>query len=267
MVTAEDLVQSLCSILSGAPRPVPAFCRTTAVMVALSVGVLFTLPSAAATPQQSRTAEEIEAVEREIDRAIVRRDPATLSTKLATSFTRIHTLGPVEDRDVFIKRIVEGNAVERQRTDDVAEFDVALHSYGQQTAIRRSRVRFRFAQEKRENWLLLVKVFVRQTDEWRLASWHGTALHNGPITDASKYEHLAGNYVSDASERLILTWHGGGMLARWPLGIVTQIFPVSATEFEDGIRRLRFTPGSLEHPAQVAQIRGGEEVWQGRRSE
>ena len=55
------------------------------------------LPSAAAvTSEQSRTAEQIEAVEREIDRAIVRRDTATLTTKLATSFTRIHTLGPVE---------------------------------------------------------------------------------------------------------------------------------------------------------------------------
>ena len=216
---------------------------------------------------ESRTAEEIEAVEREIDRAIVRRDTATLTTKLATSFTRIHTLGPVEDRDVFIKRIGEGNAMERQRTDDAAEFDVILQSYGQQTVIRRSRVRFRFAREKRENWLLLVKVFVRQADEWRLASWHGTALHNGPITDASVYQNLAGNYVADAGERLTLTWNGGGMLARWPFGLVTQIFPVSATEFEDGIRRLRFTPGSSEQPARVAQIRDGEEVWRGRRSE
>ena len=157
--------------------------------------------------------------------------------------------------------------MERQRTDDAAEFDVTLHSYGPQAAIRRSRVRFRFAQEKRENWLLLVKVFVRQADEWRLASWHGTALHNGTITDTSVYQNLAGNYVSDAGERLTLTWHGGGMLARWPFGVVTQIFPVSATEFEDGIRRLRFTLGSSGHPARVAQIRDGEEVWRGRRSE
>ena len=56
---------------------------------------------------ESRTAAEMEAIEHEIDRAIVRRDTATLTTKLATSFTRIHTLGPVEDRDVFIKRIAE----------------------------------------------------------------------------------------------------------------------------------------------------------------
>jgi hypothetical protein len=57
--------------------------------------------------------------------------------------------------------------MERQRTDDVAEFAIALHSYGRQTVIRRSRVRFRFAQEKRGNWLLLVKVFVRQSGDWR----------------------------------------------------------------------------------------------------
>ena len=157
--------------------------------------------------------------------------------------------------------------MERQQTSSAAEFDVILQSYSKQTVIGRSRVRFRLAREKRENWLLLVKVFVRQADEWQLASWHGTALHNGPITDPSVYQNLAGNYVADAGERLTLTWHGGGMLARWPFGLVTQIFPVSATEFGDGIRRLRFTPVSSEQPARVAQIRDGEEVWRGRRSE
>jgi hypothetical protein len=185
MVTAGGLVRSLCSIPSVGDAAAPAFCRTAAVMLALSAGVLFAQPRAAETSEQSRTAKEIEAVEREIDRAIVRRDTATITTKLATSFTRIHTLGAVEDRDVFIKRVAEGNAMERQRTDDTAEFDITLDSYGHQTAIRRSRVRFRLVQENRENWLLLVKVFVRQADEWRLASWHGTALHNGPVMDAS----------------------------------------------------------------------------------
>jgi hypothetical protein len=266
MLRAESSFPSLCSIPCAGHAAVPAF-RTAAIVLALSAGILLAQPRASVPSEQDRTAKEIEAVEREIDRAIVHRDTATLATKLTTSFIRIHTLGPVEDRDIFIKRIAAGNAMERQRTDDAAEFDIALSTYGRQTAIRRSRVRFRFASDNRENWLLLVKVFVREADGWRLASWHGTALHNGPITDASAYQNLAGNYVSDAGEHLILTWHGGGMLVRWPLGVVTQIFPVSLTEFQDGISRLRFTPGSLEQPASVAQIRDGREVWRGRRSE
>ena len=157
---------------------------------------------------------------------------------------------------------MNGTAFSRQLTDDWAEFDVDVQSYGGRTALGRSRLRFRFPKENRELWLLQLKVFVKETTEWRLASWHGTQLRSGPITDASRFKNLAGAYVSDAGERLVLSWHGGGILVEWPapIGVVTQIFPVSETDFEDGIRRLRFSLDS------VAQIRDGKEVWRGSRS-
>ena len=53
-----------------------------------------------------------------------------------------------------------------------------------------------------------------------LAGNHFTTAHNG----RKRLQNLAGNYVADAGEHLTLTWHGGGMLARWPSGLVTQIF-------------------------------------------
>jgi hypothetical protein len=67
-----------------------------------------------------------------------------------------------ESRDVFIQRVVAGTALARQRTNDWAEFDVNLSNFEGHTTIRRSRIRFRFAEEKRETWLLKLRVFVKQ---------------------------------------------------------------------------------------------------------
>jgi hypothetical protein len=134
--------------------------------------------------------------------------------------------------------------------------------------LRSSRLRFRFAKENRELWLLQLKVFIKGEDGWQLASWHGTQLRNGPITDASKLQHLAGEYVSESGERLLLSWHGGGVLATWPGidgGYVTQIFPISETDYEDGIKSLRFTFDAARQPTAVAYLRDGKEVWRGNR--
>lgn len=168
---------------------------------------------------------------------------------------------------MFIQRVVAGTALARQRTNDWAEFDVNLSNFEGHTTIRRSRIRFRFAEEKRETWLLKLRVFVKQRNNWRLASWNGTMLHEGPVVDATTYQKLAGEYLSDFGPQLVLSWHGGGILVRWPgNGVVTQIFPISEAEFEDRIRRLRFTFDSDGRPTRVVQILGTGEVWQRRRS-
>jgi hypothetical protein len=107
---------------------------------------------------------------------------------------------------------------------------------------------------------------LRQTARLAIGQWHGTGFIKGSIVDAGTYQSLAGEYVSDAGQRLVLSWHGGGILARWPgNGVVTQIFPASETEFEDGIRKLRLTLDPERRPVRLVEIVGAEEVWRGRR--
>jgi hypothetical protein len=227
-------------------------------------------PVQSASHDENQIAREIEIAEREINSAIDRRDLKMLERRLADSFIHIHTLGPIESRDVFAERVAAGTALSRQRTADWTEFDVTLNSFDGHTVIRRSRLRFRSAEQKRERWLFELKVFIKHGDFWRLASWHGTTLHQGPIVDATAHQKLAGEYVSDSGQRLPLVWNGWGILATWPEGIgsgaLSQIFSVSDTEFEDGVRKLRFTIDADRTPVRVVVSVNGKDVWQGTRS-
>lgn len=238
--------------------------RLAVIMTAgsLAAGQGPTMPTAA---QADVIETEIERIHREIDNAIVGRERGALERMLTDDFTCIHAGGGIDSRAVFLELVSAGTALQRQETEDYAEFDVVWHIYDGRTAIRRSRVRFRYAQDKRELWLLQSKLFVK-ADRWRMATSQGTRIYQGPIVDSTTYQHLAGEYHSDSGASLVLSWHGGGILARWPdNGRSSQIFPVSAAEFDDGFRRLRFTFDADGRAARVARVQGAKEVWQGSR--
>jgi hypothetical protein len=186
---------------------------------------------------------EIEEVYRRIDAAIVKRDRTALQPLLDPSFTFIHANGAVDAGPIFLHRVAAGTAMNRQRTNDVADFDPTWTLYGDRTAIRRSRVRFRFKQRNVEIWMIQSRVFVK-TDQWRMALYHGTRVHSGSIVDADLYRNIEGTYTTESGGRLVLSWHGGGILVKWPdTGTTTQIFPVAESEFEDGYRKLNFAVG------------------------
>lgn len=121
-------------------------------------------------------------------------------------------------------------------------------------------MRFRLGQQKIEIWMLQSRVFVK-SDRWRLATSHGTRVYRGPIVDAATYAHIAGTYLPESGPPLVLSWHGGGIIAKWPdTGTTTQIFPVTPTEFEDGYRRLKFTVGPDGRATTVLGIEDQKEV-------
>ena len=214
----------------------------------------------------------IESANREIDAAQERRDRAAADRRLADPFILIHAGGAFDSRTVFLNRV--GNGTVRGESDDVAEFDVSIEAYGEHTAIRRSRVRRRATEQKREGWILETKVFVKQNGHWLLASVQDSRLYTGPIIDVGKYDRLVGEYVSDSGRKLTLVSAGYGFFVHWPLGTSSQVFPVSDTDVADELRRLHFTLDSAGKPVAAAEFRhrplpppvyGTEGTWRGRR--
>jgi hypothetical protein len=207
--------------------------------------------------------KELSRVYSDLDRAIVHRDRAALEPLLAQPFTFVHAGGGVDSGTTFLNRVAAGTAMQRQQASDYAEFDIAWNIYDGRTAIRRSRVRFRYAGNASETWMLQSRIFVK-TDRWRMANSHSTLIHEGPIVDAATYGNFAGAYFPESGAPLVLSWNGGGILATWPdIGTSTQIFPASQTEFKDGYRRLRFTVDREGRATAVTRMQGDKEVWHG----
>lgn len=204
----------------------------------------------------------IESVYREIDRAIVSRDRAALEPLLARSFTFVHANGALDAGPIFLSRVAAGTAMVRQRTKDYAEFDISTTLYGDTTAVRRSRVRFRMKQQNVEIWMIQSRTFVK-TDRWRMAISHGTRIYRGPIIDETTYRNIEGTYYPGSGAPLLLKWHGGGVIAVWPdTGTTTQVFP-AGVDFEDGYRRLKFELGADGRPRSVAGFEDQTQIFEG----
>ena len=224
-------------------------------------------------PPSADVAKAIEAVNRELDAAQQRRDHSATARLIADPFILNHAGGAFDSRSVFLGRIASGRV--RSPADDVSEFDVSIIKYGEHTAIRRSRVRRRLVQQKRETWILETKVFVQQNGNWLLASSQGSRLHEGSIEDASKYQHLAGQYVSDSGKKLTVTWTGYGFFVHWPdLDTTSQVFPVSSADLADDLRRLHFTfdtdgkviaAAEFRHRPLPPPVTGTAGTWSGKR--
>jgi hypothetical protein len=122
----------------------------------------------------------VETVAKEINAALDRRDRSAMEQRIADPFTLLNSGGAVDHRTVFLDRVATGRV--RAAADNVAEFDIAIDTYGL-AAVRQSRVRRRNTKQGQERWSLQTMVFVKTGDNWRLASWQGTGIYSGPIID------------------------------------------------------------------------------------
>ena len=101
-----------------------------------------------------------------------------------------------------------------------------------------------------------------------MAISHATRLHDGPIVDEASYRNLAGTYFPQSGSPLVLIWHGGGIIVEWPdTGTTTQIFPITATEFKDGYRRMKFAFGDDGRPRSVWVFDSQKELFTGVRKD
>lgn len=200
-----------------------------------------------------------------MDSALAARDTATLAPLLADAFVFVHAQdGTVDSRQVWLARAAVGRAATRQRAE-TAEFGVASSTYGDGSAVRTSRVRFRFPERDQEIWNQQTRIFVRQDGGWKLALVQGTRLHQGPIIRPEVYAPYVGEYVIGPGRSLLLESDAGGLLARWEDGSRTQLFYVGPTELAAGPDRLRFVLSPTGEAVEVALVIGTAERWRARR--
>jgi hypothetical protein len=128
-------------------------------------------------PKTDVIEQEVERINREIDTAIVRRDRTALEHMLTDDFTVIHASGVIDSGVGYLEQVSAGNALQRQNTEDYAEFEVVCHIYDSRTALRRSRVRLRYKQQNRELKYFNARGILGQ------AGGGGTAGTNTKVTD------------------------------------------------------------------------------------
>ena len=232
----------------------------------------FFLGTAAAPLPAQDVAREIAAVDALIDKGLALRDASLLEPLVAEPFNWVHASdGRVDSRATWLAAAARGMALSGQRNART-EHGATLALYGgdkPQTAVRVARVRLVDAAGKRESWLRQTRTFVRGADDkWRLAIGQGVVMYEGPPLDAALHARYAGTYVIAADRALALAWKEDALLATFPNGAETQIFLASPTH--EAVRTLgsgslRFTLDPQGQPVEAALVRGGEELWRGKR--
>ena len=193
-----------------------------------AIALLLTGSAAAAT-----SAEDIAALEARFVVGLDARDTKLLDPLLADPFTWVHSSdGRVDDRKTWLESAARGMALSGQRNAR-SEHGSSLVTYGEpaHTAVRVSRVRLVFADQKRESWMRQTHTWVRNAaGEWKLAMGQGVVMYDGPPLNAALQARYTGVYELADGRKLTLEWRDGMLLATFPNGSQTQIFLASPTE-------------------------------------
>jgi hypothetical protein len=209
----------------------------------------------------------IAGLEAQLNDALARRDRAALDPLLADPFIWVHSRGAIDDRNTWLDQAAKGRAVQRQIAD-TQEFDPRIVVYPAGTALRTSRIRFRYPGGSRELWICQTKTYVRSLGKWQLAAAQGAALYDGPVTGVDLYARYAGVYVIDTHRELKLDWDGDALMATFPNGLRQQIFLGSPTEEVTlGNSRLRFVLDEKGQPLEAISMERDKEAWRARRKQ
>ena len=230
------------------------------------VALLFSASAFGAPP-----AEEIAALESRFNAGLDARDAKQLEPLLADPFTWVHSSdGRVDDRKTWLESAARGMALAGQRNAR-REYGSTLITYGEpaHTAVRISRVRLLFTDQKRESWMRQTHTWVRNAPgEWKLAMGQGVVMYDGQPLDSSIYPRYAGTYELTDGRKLTLYTQDDTLLATFPSGAQTQIFLASPTEEvvrNPGAGSLHFVLGENGAPVSVSLMRAGKEAWRATR--
>ncbi|CCH54194.1 hypothetical protein BN8_03340 [Fibrisoma limi BUZ 3] len=218
----------------------------------------------------SQAIQAVEAVEREITEALVRRDRATLDRLLAEGFTFIHGFGKVDTRQEYLELAAAGRLA-RQRAD-LKRINEPLRIYGNHTAIRFSRTIFYLKALNREDRGLNTAVYVKVGGQWQLASSQSTKLPDRPKAVAinpTSYRAMVGVYQIDPNRVLTISQAGDTLIGNIPFRPRFELIPQSDTTFIqysdaggfDGTDELIFRKDQTGRTIHAAYRVGGQEGW------
>ena len=135
-------------------------------------------------------------------------------------------------------------------------------------AIRTARVRIRFKDGTRETWMRQNRVFVRDGDQWKLASAQGTRMYRRPGDDAGDIPTLR-RQIRHRHETVATPRLGRRRAARdLSQRRAQSSLPESPTEEAvQGPDHFRFVLNEGGRPVAVLLLRGEQQVWRGERVE
>ena len=202
----------------------------------LFLSLIFSLAIFAQTGDQTFDAKiiaEAQAFEKELITVIRKGDRERLEQMIGDGFVFIHSTGPLENRDEYIKKSTGGNLTV-QRTE-LENLDETWRVYGGNTVIHYARSVLRDKAANTENRLRNIAVYVKTKDKgWQWVSGQSTKLPVRPkaaAIDGKIYDDYAGVYQINAERTFTVTKENNALF-----GLITgrtkfELIPASETTF------------------------------------
>lgn len=237
------------------------------------------LASAALSQSTTQTSEaqileEARAFEKELIQALRNGNRKTLEKMIGDGFVFIHSTGPIETRDGYIKNAVAGNLLV-QRTE-VENLEQTWRAFEGNTVIRYNRTVLRNKAADTETRVRNIAVFVKTAARgWQLVSGQSTRLPVRPKASggAKLQDADVGVYDIGAGRGFTVTKENGNFYGQTTGRLKMEIIPVSDTslilfneEIDPGYAEVIIVRGDDGRANEIVYRLNGQQVWRAKKS-
>lgn len=217
--------------------------------------------------------DEARMFEKGLLEALKKGDRTALVKALGEGFIFIHSTGPIETRDEYIKNASAGSLV-MQRTE-MESLDEQWTAYAGNTVVRYSRVILRNKAAGTESRMRNINVYVKANGRWQWVSGQSTKLPARPkpaAIDARVYDDYAGQYVIGADRNFSVTKESGGLVGVISGRSRAELVPTSERTFllfnennDFGFMETKFVRDAGGKVSEIVIRQNGQELWRARR--
>ena len=224
--------------------------------------------------RNAKLVAEAQAFEKELIGALRKGDRDALERMLGEGFIFIHSTGPLETREEYLKNSSSGNLL-LQRTE-FENFDETWRIFEGNTAIHYSRTVMRNKAANTENRLRNISVYVKTAAKgWQCVSGQSTKLPVRPkatAIDARLSDDYAGVYQISAERTFTVTKENDVLYGLTTGRSKFELVPTSDTTFvffnennDPGFLEAVFTRDASGKPTEVFLRSNGQETWRAKR--
>jgi ketosteroid isomerase-like protein len=240
--------------------------------------MIFSLGADAQTESQTANPDakilaEAQSFQKELVAALRKGDRAALERMIADDFVFIHSTGPLETKEEYIKNSAGGNLlIQRAEFEQLEE---AWRLYEGNTAIRYARSVIRNRAINTENRLRHIGVYVKTAAKgWQWVSGQSTKLPVRPkaAADVKISDDYIGVYQINAERSFTVTKENGVLYGLTTGRLKSELIPVSNTAFvlfnensDPGYVVVTFVRDSSGEASEVVMHLNGQEVWRAKK--